>query len=157
MHVKVGVVVEGHGDRAALPVVLRRLVSHLRPGVSVAVARPVRVARDGLVRRRGERHRAIELAGAKAGVGRPVLLVVDADDDCPAELARTWLSDARRDCPGPPVYVVVAKREFEAWFLASAHSLGGKRGLAHDLEPPPDPEAVQGAKEWLSRRMAARR
>ena len=36
-------------------------------------------------------------------------------------------------------------------FLAAARSLRGCRRLAEDLEPPPDPEAVRGAKEWLRR------
>lgn len=52
--------------------------------------------------------------------------------------------------------MVVANREFEAWFLAAAVSLAGKRHLPPDLQPPPDPEAVHGAKEWLERRAAGR-
>lgn len=51
--------------------------------------------------------------------------------------------------------MVLAKCEFEAWFLAAAESLRGRRGLAHDLQSPVDPEAVQGAKEWLSQRMGS--
>ncbi len=50
--------------------------------------------------------------------------------------------------------VVLAKREFEAWFLAAADSLRGKRGLATNLTAPDDPEAIRGAKEWLTARMA---
>jgi hypothetical protein len=52
-----------------------------------------------------------------------------------------------------PIAVVLAKREYEAWFLAAAESLRGKRGLPDDLQPPDDPEAIQGAKEWLRARM----
>ncbi len=37
--------------------------------------------------------------------------------------------------------------------MAAAESLRGKRGLANDLVAPSDPEAVSGAKEWLSARM----
>jgi len=40
--------------------------------------------------------------------------------------------------------------EFESWFLASARSLRGRRGLPQDLEPPDQPEEIRGAKEWLS-------
>jgi hypothetical protein len=52
-----------------------------------------------------------------------------------------------------PVSVVLAKREFEAWFLVAAESLRGQRGLPADLTGPPDPEAIRGAKEWLEARM----
>jgi Domain of unknown function (DUF4276) len=49
------------------------------------------------------------------------------------------------------VSVVLAKREFEAWFLASAQSLAGNFGFLADMEAPADPEGVRGAKGWLSR------
>jgi hypothetical protein len=44
-----------------------------------------------------------------------------------------------------------------AWFVASAESLGGCRGLPDGLEAPPDPEAVRDAKSWLSDRMTGGR
>ncbi len=49
--------------------------------------------------------------------------------------------------------VVLAKMEFEAWFLAAAHSLRGVCGLSRDLEAPPAPESIRAAKAWLSQRM----
>lgn len=42
-------------------------------------------------------------------------------------------------------------REKEAWYLAAAESLREQRGFPPDLLPPPNPETVRGAKEWLSR------
>src|SRR5439155_9119378 len=53
-----------------------------------------------------------------------------------------------------PVSVVVAKCEYEAWFLAAADSLAGKGGLLVDLATPEEPERIRGAKEWLSARMS---
>jgi len=53
--------------------------------------------------------------------------------------------------------VVIAKCEFEAWFLAAAESLRGRRGLPPNLQPPPDPESVRDAKRWLGERMAGGR
>ena len=50
--------------------------------------------------------------------------------------------------------VVLAKHEFEAWFLAAAESLRGFRSLDTSLSAPPDPESIQGAKEWLSGHMS---
>ncbi len=52
-----------------------------------------------------------------------------------------------------PIVVILARREFEAWFLAAAESLRDKGRLPDDLESPADPESIRGAKEWLSDRM----
>jgi len=51
--------------------------------------------------------------------------------------------------------VVLAKREFEAWFIAAAESLRSRRSLPDSLSSPEYPEAIRGAKEWLSRHMPA--
>ena len=51
------------------------------------------------------------------------------------------------------ISVVMAKKEYEAWFIAAGESLRGKRGLIPDLHAPTDPESIRGAKEWLSRHM----
>jgi hypothetical protein len=46
--------------------------------------------------------------------------------------------------------VVLANREFEAWFLAAAPSLSGKRGLVEGLTLPRDAERPRDCKGWLS-------
>ncbi|MBN1607808.1 MAG: DUF4276 family protein [Polyangiaceae bacterium] len=48
---------------------------------------------------------------------------------------------------------MLAHREYEAWFLASAASLTGECGLSQELEPPPDPESIRDAKGWLRHHM----
>jgi hypothetical protein len=63
------------------------------------------------------------------------------------------LATARRVSGQTPVEVVMAVREFEAWFLAGAASLAGKRSLPADLAPPRDPESPRNAKGWLDERM----
>jgi hypothetical protein len=76
----------------------------------------------------------------------------DADDDCPATLGPELQRVAEAVRPGSRVAVVLAVREFEAWFLAAAESLRGRRGLPDDHEPPTAPECVQDAKGWLRKR-----
>jgi hypothetical protein len=95
----------------------------------------------------------VELAARRVGRRGAVLLLLDSDDDCPAELGPQLRERILRYREDLLVGVVLAKREFEAWFLAAAASLAGSRGLASSLLPPDDPEAVRGAKEWLSRQM----
>ncbi len=48
------------------------------------------------------------------------------------------------------VAVILANREFEAWFLAAAPSLAGRQGLPSDLEVPHDLETIRDAKGRLT-------
>src|SRR5690606_39729849 len=79
----------------------------------------------------------------------------DAEDDCPAQLGPSFVLRAKAVRRNVPIAVVLAKHEFEAWFLAAAESLRGKRRLPPDSTGPPDPEAVSDAKGWLSSKMHA--
>jgi hypothetical protein len=51
------------------------------------------------------------------------------------------------------IAVVLAKCEYEAWFLASATSLRGQCGLEIDLSAPAHPETIRDAKGWLTEHM----
>lgn len=82
-----------------------------------------------------------------------VLVLLDADDDLPCQLGPSLLDRARR-VRSVEIGVVVARSEFESWFLAAAPSLAGYRDLADPLDAPSAPEDLRGAKEWLSGRMA---
>ena len=145
-------IVEGHGEVQAAPVLLRRVANALDPTLALQVDPVIRITKSKLTQG-GELERAVELAARKiAGVGA-ILVLLDSDDDCPADLGPRLLTRARCARPDLPISVVLAKREFEAWFLAAAESLRGLRGLRGDLVSPAYPEEVQGAKEWLSERM----
>jgi hypothetical protein len=149
-------IVEGDGDVEAVPIAIRRIIQEIAPGLALKIHHPIRVPRTKLVKPE-ELERSVELAARRTGRSGAILIVLDSDDDCPATLGPELLSRARRARPDLPISVVLAKREFEAWFLASAKSLRGLRGLASDLEPPPDPEAIRGTKEWLTARMESGR
>lgn len=152
MDVTIACVVEGHAEVEAAPVLLRRVAIALYPTVRLITPQPIRLPKSKAARP-GELERAVRFATLRAGAVGAVLVLLDADTDCPAELAPRLLARARASSGGKPVSVVVAKCEFEAWFLAAAESLRGVRGLDRDIDPPPDPEALRGAKEWLSGRM----
>jgi len=155
MPVVLACVVEGDGDLQAVPIAIRKIVQEINPGLGLKI-HPLRVPRNKLVKP-GELERSIELAARRVGSSGAILVIVDSDDDCPATLGPQLLARARKVRSDLPISVVLAKREFEAWFLASARSLRGLRGLASDLEPPPDPESIRGAKEWLAARMTSGR
>jgi hypothetical protein len=149
-------IVEGDGEVEAVPIAIRRIVQEIAPGLALKIYHPIRVPRTRLVKP-GELERYIELAARTAGRGGAILVLLDSDDDCPATLGPDLLDRARRARSDFAISVVLAKREFESWFLAAAESLRGHRGLPKDLESPLDPESIRGAKEWLAARFEPRR
>ena len=100
-----------------------------------------------------ELERAVELAARQAGEDGSILILLDADDDCPAQLAPEVLQRANAARQDRNIRVVFAKREYEAWFLAAADSIAGESGIDDAATPPTDPEAIRGAKEWLGAHM----
>jgi hypothetical protein len=147
-----GFVIEGKGEVEAIPLLTRRICNELLGIFTLRTARPVRITKSKLVRE-GELERAIRLAQITNHARGPVLVVLDADEDCPAILGPNLKSRALGIVPPHSVSIVVPKYEFETWLLTAAQSLSGRRGLREGLLPPPDPEAIRGAKEWLSRNM----
>ena len=148
--VKIQPIVEGHGEVAAFPVLLRRLVQEV--GIrAVDIARPIRRPRHPLVEEDGV-SQAVRLALLEPDCGA-VLILFDGDDDCPADLGPTVQNWATAAAAGTPCHVVLAHREYEAWFLAAIESLRGRRGVLTDVEPHPEPERPRGAKEQLEARM----
>lgn len=153
---RIASIVEGHGECEAVPILIRRIAQTVDPAVAVSIHPVLRVPASRLVKQ-GEIERAIELAARKNFGEGAILVLLDCEDGCPATEAPDLLRRATAARPGLPVSVVLAKREYEAWFLAAAQSLRGHRGLPADLANPPSPEAIRGAKEWLSDRMAPNR
>lgn len=101
-------------------------------------------------------NRHLQLAGGKCGNDGWVLILLDADDDCPAQLGRNILARAQEVLPNRSVSVVLANREFEAWFIGAARSLNGHRGLvAGDADLNVAAEGPRDAKGWLRQRMAS--
>jgi hypothetical protein len=146
-------VVEGHGEVDALPKLLYRVAAEL--GVPLLTPKPpMRVPRSKLVAPQGIENAVNAKASEVTGAGG-ILVLADADDDCPAELGPELLTRAQKARQDKRVAVVLAKHEFEAWFLAAAPSLGGRHGFPENLLPPGDPEVPRDCKGWLSRARAA--
>lgn len=156
-------IVEGQGERTALPLLVTRMLTHLRRQHRVAVD-----AERTLVTKGGDRITAphdparqlgievyVRLAAAHKPAG--ILVVVDAEERCiqrapgqPA-LGPTLLARARAAVGGIPVGVVVANRMFESWFLADFHALRsrGHFPATARLARWAQPEALAGCKVWM--------
>ena len=142
-------VVEGEGEEEAVPVLLRRLLSEL--GVyDVAVGRPIVKDRTLLVREANFKA-TMEIATLVPGV-RAILVLFDSDDDCARNLLPSMTRWAN-EVTYLPCAIVLARREYEAWFLAAIESLRGARGIRDNAAYPQDPEAKRNAKQALRRFM----
>lgn len=151
---RVAAIVEGDGEVAALPVLLRRLSLWRTPELYVEVPPPIRVARDRFLNRPDEFSRHLQLAAAKCGDAGWILVLLDADDDCPAQRGEELLARAKGIVPHRRVAVVLANREYEAWFIAGAASLVGCRGFVFkDSDAGVDAEVPRNAKGWMAQRM----
>ena len=152
MTVKIGCIVEGESEVKTVPLLIRRIAANLYPELPIVVPPPIRRPRNKVVKE-NELERAVEFVAQQIGGQGAIFIIFDSDDDCPAELGPALLRRASQARSDLPIAVVLAKHEFEAWFLAAAESLRGQRGLKNDLHSPDNPEAIRGAKEWLSQRM----
>jgi len=110
----------------------------------------------GAIIRPGELERDVELAARYLGGPGAILILLDADDDCPAHLGPELLQRARSSHAHLELSVVLAMREFESWFLAGAASLAGQGKLASGLESPANVETIRDAKGWLSQHRGSR-
>ncbi|MBX3699151.1 MAG: DUF4276 family protein [Dokdonella sp.] len=151
--IQIATIVEGHGEVAALPELLRRMHAW-RPADQYAhPLRPIRVHRDRFLNREDEFRKQLLLAAAKCGDQGWVLVLLDADDDCPATLAADLYRRAEQLLPRRRISVVIANREFEAWFIAAGRSLDGSRGFRYPEGATVDAESPRDAKGWIRRNM----
>lgn len=128
-------VVEGDGDLAAVPLLIRRWMSEYGLGGSPA-SRPLRAGDVKKLLRPGEIEKFAEYGCARSD-GDSVLVLVDCDDDCPVEAAAQLVKRIRPiaeryDCR---VGVILFHREFEVLFLAALEEMAeARKDLDWDLE-----------------------
>ena len=157
-------IVEGKGERTAVPVLVNRILQHLRRHRRL-VAHPDRV----LCTKNGDRitepynparEIGIEYFVQRAVREKPggILVVVDAEERCVKRRAdQAALGPNLRERAAPfagdiPLGVVVANRMFEAWYLADLHSLRSRGHLSASarLASWSTPESIGGCKGYMS-------
>lgn len=146
-------IVEGHGEDEAIRVLLGRIWLSFGRDDWPALLKPLRRPKGKLVQRQ-ELERAVEFAALRLrpveADGRVVLLLLDADDDCPAELGPSLSAIMRETRPDLATVCVVANVEFETWLAASADSMEELLTVAPD-DVPAAPEALRLGKAWVRR------
>lgn len=151
-------IVEGDGDRQAVPLLLRNYLSYIQDYEFRIVSNPIKAGGIRKLLSPGQLERYVPHA-ANRGEADSVLIILDADEHCPLDLARQChdriaaLAEAR----GKPVGLCFLKAEYETLFLFSLASLrAGYRPDAWHPDPPPLPddlESIRGAKERLKGQM----
>lgn len=145
-------IVEGDGEVTALPKLLHRIAVEI--GVTnLRTERPIREPR-GRITRPGGIERVVSAAALRVKGDGGVLVLLDADDDCPAQLGPQLLARARAQRPDKRIAVVLPNHEFEAWFLAASASLAGQHGFPGDLPSHDNPEVPRDCKGWLTKQRA---
>lgn len=136
-------IVEGHGEEEAFPILLRRLLPELGCHLDIGGS-PLRSKRTQIIRE-ADFKRAIQIASLKPGACA-ILVLFDADDDCASTHVPSMLAWAQEVIPQMPCGVIMARREYEAWFLAAIESLRGQHGIGQDAAYQSNPEQVRDAK-----------
>ncbi len=148
--VTIASVVEGHGEVAALPILLRRIAGELvDPLVHVTVTTPHRLPSQQM-RDPARLNPVLRVQAARISGAGGVLLLRDGDDkgiDCPVRLAEDLREAA--GTVAARVEVVIARHEFESWLLAGIDSLRDHPVVRSDAMAPSDPEGRRGAAEML--------
>ncbi|MEX2617426.1 MAG: DUF4276 family protein [Alphaproteobacteria bacterium] len=146
-------IVEGHGEVRAVPVLLRRIAQEFCGIYDLDILDPHRVPRGRMLSDNSEDlKKAIELGKRRISskdVPGFILVLLDADDDCPVTLAQSIFGRIKRD--DITIIVVIANKEYESWFLKAIKSLRGTRGISDIAEPPDDSESIRDAKGYLER------
>jgi hypothetical protein len=155
-------IVEGHGEEKAVPCLIRRWLRHRRlhrffdvPDLAINAkgCGKLKAAYDR------ERHLGVEHYIEAALRSRPdaILVILDADDECidrgPGNgLGPELLARARQVASHVPLAVVVANREYEAWFLASLTSIRAAGFIPQGtrLSDGLDPEARRNCKGLIA-------
>jgi len=152
-------IVEGHGEVAAVPELLRRIWFELVGGYHIQVLRPIREHRASLFRNvDGAFERAIRLARGKlasesaADTSALILAILDADKDLPCLEAPRLTAIAQPQIHQVNFACVFALPEYESWFVAAAASLNDCLTLKENDLLPINPEAPRRGKGWIEAR-----
>jgi hypothetical protein len=158
-------IVEGHTESGCVERLFQRIWTEvLVPTIRLQVLPPSRCQRDALLKPTGtELSTKIEEAHAKLTQrlrrdpeGRGLLLLLlDAERDCPARLGPVLLAAARAVRGDVDVTCVLANAMLENWIVAGASTLAGLNGLPDPLPPNDSPEVGSGA-TWLEQQLRSK-
>jgi len=156
---RVAVIVEGDGEVAAAPILLRRLWQELGGEYIDIVGPPIRRKRAEFERQQ-QLEKAIGLAAIKLkhapSTGDPAVVLILFDRDPSQQpvcsLGPQSLNWAINAFSHLDIACVVANIEYETWFVAAAESLTRYIKLDANESVPNQPEEQRCGKKWIESR-----
>ena len=142
-------IVEGDGEVSAVPPLIRKVL-WASARYDIQIARPKNANGRSNLTKRGGLERFVKYAWKEPDCGA-IIILVDAESDCPLEIAKDFSRRILSMGVLFPVVIVVANRMFEAWFLASIDTIAGRLNFPSDVSGPSDPEAIRDPKAWIQR------
>ena len=147
-------IVEGQGEENAVPGLVRRILRErlCRYDISRLNAIPAK----GKANLLSKFERLIGYALQKNCDA--ILVLVDADGECPLEESAELAERAAALNLTIPVAIVYANSEYETWFICSLSEENGegirvRLGIPESVIAPDNAESIRGAKEWLINNM----
>ena len=151
-------IVEGAGEERAVPSLIRRILWERlsRYDIEIPCAK-VASGKENLIRNFEEFVEYAMEDGCAA-----ILVLIDADEECPVELASDLAAKASALNAQVPTAIVCAKREYETWFICSLSDGEGDGirrilGLQSSAACPENAESIRNAKGWLTNFMPSGR
>jgi hypothetical protein len=158
-------IVEGHTEQNCVERLLHRIwLGLLGSAERLQVLAPLRPKRDAIVHHSGEAFgvmvqnvfTVLSSTIRKDISGRGLILVLlDAERDCPMELAPRLLESARKARCDADLACVIATRMFENWIVAGASTLAGVNDLPDPL-PARDQFEQRSGVAWLEKQLRSK-
>ncbi|WP_140847812.1 DUF4276 family protein [Paracoccus sp. FO-3] len=145
-------IVEGHGEVDAVPLLVRRVLHEELLIFDCSIITPYRLPRSKIGKFDDDLLKAVQFGGLKiAGGAGGVMIVADADDDCPAEMHGRFIEFCNQNGFNFPVSFVLANREYEAWFIACGENMRAHEWVRNDAPSHDQAETIRGAKGFFDR------
>lgn len=150
---KIVPIIEGDGEVTAVPKLLYRILQQLNR-YDIHVSRPKNAHGRSNLTVAGGLEKFIRLAAKDPDCGA-ILVLLDAENDCPKDLARNLSERSNALGINVPIVIVCANHMYETWLVASIETIAGRDlegrpGLPQGLQPPEDVEvSIGNAKRWL--------
>lgn len=149
---KISIIVEGHGETESLPILLRRIIADIDPTINPKMSKETvfRIGKGSLVRSGGV-EKAAKLANIRLGGEGIIVLLMDSDGQCPAQLGPALLARLRSVCGHLKTTAIVAHQEYENWFIHASQSLTKRPDFENSISHPSDPDGIRDAKGWIAK------
>lgn len=152
---RVSVIVEGHGEEVAVPILFKKIFQHLGLSDVAFTDRPIRSTKGNLTSGNAQFFQHLRMASNQVrSSGGVVVIIVDADENCPKELS-DLVKNHTEALHGVPILFCAIVRAYESWILSSWSTVSSHQYI-DEKSPIPDSIGSKNPKVVLQSRMSRR-